>query len=252
MIDLREPHNLERTLAELPEWYVADLARGGVVEELVSGAPLTSPSVQLDMLPDGTVQVLATHEQLLGGSSAQVYLGCRFPADANYAAQLADHGNAVGELLAARGARGRAGLDFVAARNAAGSWDLFALEVNLRKGGTTHPYALLRSVVPGHYDAERGQWITAKDGSTRAYWSTDNLVDPDWTGLPPRKAIQAVARTGLQFDIGRGTGVVLHMLAGLAIDGRLGITAIGHDANHAGELYEAAAQAIADAAAASN
>lgn len=76
-------------------------------------------------------------------------------------------------------------------------------------------------------------------------------MDPSWTGLPPRLAIQALARTGLQFDIDRGIGVVLHMLAGLAIDGRVGITAIGHDSDHAGELYETAAQTIADAAAAS-
>jgi hypothetical protein len=54
----------------------------------------------------------------------------------------------------------------------------------------------------------------------------------------------------LQFDIDRGIGVVLHMLAGLAIDGRLGPTAIGHNNGHAAELYQAAAAAMANAAAA--
>jgi hypothetical protein len=250
VIDVRSPSNLERTLAELPDWYVDELASGGVVEEPIRGRIVTSPSVQLDLRPDGAVQVLATHEQVLGGPSGQVYMGCRFPADADYAAQLARDGNAIGRLLAERGARGRASIDFVAASDAAGSgsWDLFALEVNLRKGGTTHPYAVLRNVVPGRYDAERGRWIAAKDGTTRAYWSTDNLVDPSWTGLSPRTVIEALARAGLQFDIDRGTGVVLHMFAGLAIDGRLGITAIGHDTDHAGELYDAAARAIAGGA----
>jgi hypothetical protein len=250
VIDVRSPSNLERTLAELPDWYVDELASGGVVEELIRGRIVTSPSVQLDLRPDGAVQVLATHEQVLGGPSGQVYMGCRFPADADYAAQLARDGNAIGRLLAERGARGRASIDFVAASDAAGSgsWDLFALEVNLRKGGTTHPYAVLRNLVPGRYDAERGRWIAAKDGTTRAYWSTDNLVDPSWTGLSPRTVIEALARAGLQFDIDRGTGVVLHMFAGLAIDGRLGITAIGHDTDHAGELYDAAARAIAGGA----
>ena len=247
VIDLREPDAVERAVGELPDWYIDELAAGGVVEELVTGAPVTSPSVQLDMLPDGTVHVLATHEQVLGGASAQVYMGCRFPADAQYAPQLAMHGTAVGELLARRGARGRAGVDFVAARSTQ-AWDLYALEVNLRKGGTTHPYAVLRNLVPGRYDADHGTWITDRDGSTRAYWSTDNLVDPTWTGLAPRAAIAAVADAGLQFDIDRGTGVVLHMLAGLSMDGRLGLTAIGHDTDHAGELHEAAAEAIADAA----
>jgi hypothetical protein len=249
VIDLREPDALGRALDGLPEWYVADLAAGGVVEELISGSPRTSPSVQVDLLPDGTVRVLATHEQVLGGATGHVYMGCRFPADAEYAPQLAKHGRAVGELLAQRGARGRAGIDFVAVRSPANTWDLYALEINLRKGGTTHPYAVLRNLVPGHYDAERGTWICAKDGSPRAYWSTDNLVDASWLGLAPRAVIAAVADHGLQFDIDRGTGVVLHMLAGLALDGRLGLTSIGHDADQAAEIYEAAAGAITTAAA---
>lgn len=249
VIDLREPEALRRALDALPDWYVTDLAAGGVVEELIGGSPLTSPSVQVDMLPDGTVRVLATHEQVLGGSTGQVYMGCRFPADAQYASRLAGYGQAVGDLLAKRGARGRASIDFVASRGPTNSWDLFALEINLRKGGTTHPYAVLRNLVPGRYDPERGEWITAKDGTTRAYWSTDNLVDASWLGLAPPTAIEAVSAVGLQFNIDRGTGVVLHMLAGLGIDGRVGLTSIGHDADHAGELYEAAATAIADAAA---
>jgi len=248
VIDLRQPDALRRALDALPDWYVADLAAGGVAEELIAGSPLASPSVQVDMHPDGSVHVLATHEQLLGGATGQVYMGCRFPADAEYAPQLAVHGRAVGELLARRGARGRAGIDFMAARTTSNTWDLFALEINLRKGGTTHPYAVLRNLVPGRYDPQRGEWITAKDGTTRAYCSTDNLVDPGWLGLAPRAAIDAVADAGLQFDVDRGTGVVLHMLGGLAIDGRLGLTAIGHHAGHAGEIQEAAVAAIADAA----
>lgn len=249
VIDLREPDAVRRALEALPDWYVAELAAGGVVEDLISGSPLTSPSVQVDLLPDASVRVLATHEQVLGGSTGQVYMGCRFPADAEYAPQLAAYGQSIGELLAQRGARGRASIDFVAARRPPKRWDLYALEINLRKGGTTHPYAVLRNLVPGHYDATQGKWIVAKDGSTRAYCSTDNLVDPSWLGLVPRAVVDAVAAAGLQFDVDRGTGIVLHMFSGLEIDGRLGLTSIGHDAVHAGELYAAAAAAIASAAA---
>jgi hypothetical protein len=247
VIDLREPDALARALAAMPEWYVTDLAAGGVVEQLITGQVVTSPSVQVDMLPDGSVRVLATHEQVLGGATGQVYMGCRFPADPAYAPELARHGRAVGQLLAHHGARGRAGIDFMAAKGADARWDLFALEINLRKGGTTHPYAVLRNLVPGRYDDELGQWIADADSSPRAYWSTDNLVDPAWHGMPPSAVIDAVAAAGLPFDIERGTGVVLHMLSGLAIDGRLGLTAIGHDDAHAGALYEAAATAIGEA-----
>ena len=44
----------------------------------------------------------------------------------------------------------------------AGDWHLHALEVNLRKGGTTHPYAVLRNMAPGHYDEAAGRWITRR------------------------------------------------------------------------------------------
>ena len=60
----------------------------------------------------------------------------------------------------------------------------------------------------------------------------------------PRGAITAVADAGLQFSLEDGTGIVLHMLSGLAIDGRLGLTAIGTDPTHASQLYEDAATVL--------
>ena len=45
---------------------------------------LLSPSVQLRVLPDRSVELLSTRDQLLGGSSGQSYLGCIFPADPAY------------------------------------------------------------------------------------------------------------------------------------------------------------------------
>ena len=247
VIDLRTPGDLRATLEGLPEWYLRDLADGAVVEELITGTRFTSPSVQFDVLPDGRVVLLATHEQVMGGEGGQVYMGCRFPADPAYAAELARLGRAVGQRLAARGVLGRASVDFAAARDQRGVWHLHALEVNLRKGGTTHPYAALRNVAPGHYDEAAGRWLTT-DGSTRAYLATDNLVDPSWKGVPPGRVIDHVAAAGLQLDPASGLGVVLHMLSCLAIDGRLGLTAIGRTAEEAADLYEAAGLAVASAA----
>jgi hypothetical protein len=242
VLDLRVP-NLDEALRNLPEWYVRDLEQGGVVEERVTGQFFTSPSAQLDVLPNGDVIVLATHEQVLGGPDAQTYMGCRFPADAAYAPDLADHAAAVGRLLATRGIVGRVAVDFAAACNAAGQWSPYALELNLRKGGTTHPYTTLRSLVPGHYDVAAGQWATLA-GGTRAYAATDNLVNPAWKGASPRSAIEAVREAGIAFDRDSGTGVVLHMLLGLSIDGRLGFTAIGSSPAHADDLYERTSVAL--------
>jgi hypothetical protein len=240
---------LRTQVSSLPEWYLADLARGGIVEERIAGDRFTSPSAQVDIRPDGEVVVLATHEQVVGGESGQVYLGCRFPADAEYAPRLAVHAAAIGEQLAQRGALGRFSVDFVAAAQGDGEWTVRGLEINLRKGGTTHPYSALRNLVPGRYDTQAGQWI-AGDGTTRVYSATDNLVDPAWQGLPPAAVIDAVNRAGLQFDPVAGTGVVLHMLSGLAIDGRFGLTAIAGTADEAARLHEATRAAVEGLAAA--
>ncbi|MEJ7765259.1 MAG: peptide ligase PGM1-related protein [Acidimicrobiales bacterium] len=236
--------DLRRRLEGLPTWYLKDLRLGGVVEELITGEAFSSPSMQIDLHPSGAVVVVSSHEQVLGGAESQVYMGCRFPADPEYAADLAHHGRLVGERLAGLGALGRVSVDFAAARNGA-RWDLAALEINLRKGGTTHPYATLRNLVPGHYEPDPGRWVV-NDGSTRAYRATDNLVSEDRLGTPPADVIAAIDNAGLRFAHDTGTGVVLHMLSCLAVDGRLGLTAIGTSPAHAEELYEAAALAGVD------
>jgi len=239
---------LRATIEALPDWYRTDLALGGVVEERIAGERFSSPSAQVDLRPDGRVTVLATHEQVLGGPGGQIYLGCRFPADPAYAPVLAAHAARIGERLAARGAIGRFSVDFVAAASGDGPWDVYAIEVNLRKGGTTHPYAALRNLVPGRYDTAAGRWI-ADDGTTRAYSSTDNLVDESWLGLPPANVIRAVRNAGFQFDPTTGTGTVLHMLSGLAIDGRFGLTAIAPTPTEAETMFEGVRSAVADLAA---
>jgi hypothetical protein len=230
----------------IPDWYRLDLEDGGVVEELVAGEAFTSPSAQVDIAPDGSVEVAATHEQVLAGAHQQVYAGCTFPANPEYSGLLAQHALSVGGRLAELGARGRLSVDFVAVRQ--GTWDVMAIEVNLRKGGTTHPLTALRHLVPGHYDAERGRWV-ATGGGTRCYSSTDNLLDPAWQGLRPDAAIEAVDRSGASFSRASGTGVVLHALSGLGVDGRCGVTAIGGSPEEGDALIAEAQSAIAVAAA---
>jgi PGM1 C-terminal domain len=239
---------VQQALARLPEWYVRDLSSGGVVEERVRGLRFASPSAQIDVLPEGRVAVLATHEQVLGGPDAQVYTGCRFPADPAYSTQIAEHAEATGRVLAESGVIGRASVDFAATQDGSGHWQVFALEINLRKGGTTHPFAVLRNAVPGNYDIAEGCWRT-RQGTTRCYSATDNLMDPAWTGLPPEGAIRAVKAAGLDFRPSAGTGVVLHMLSGLGIDGRVGLTAIAETSEHAERLLTDTRDAIGAAVA---
>jgi hypothetical protein len=242
--DTADTAQVRAAVESLEPWFLADVELGCVVEELLVGSAFTSPSVQVDIAPGGRVEVLSTHEQVMGGPNGQVYVGCAFPASPGYAHDLACHGAAVGRVLADQGALGRFSVDFGAVRSAAGTWGLYGLEINLRKTGTMHPYTALSNLVPGRYDGATGRWL-ADDGCERCYRSTDNLVDPAWRGRPSEDVITAIRAAGLAFDRRAGVGVVLHMFCGLDIDGRLGLTAIGASPAHADELYEAAVTALA-------
>jgi hypothetical protein len=150
---------------ELPtmpfDGYVAKLAeRGGIVEELITGVELRSPSVQLRVTPLGEVELLSTHDQLLGGPSGQSYLGCRFPADFAYARAISADAATIGRRLAREGVLGRFAIDFVVVRDTTGSWTPYAIELNLRKGGTTHPFLTLQFLTDGRYDPATALFVT--------------------------------------------------------------------------------------------
>lgn len=216
---------------ELPtmtyETFMAKLARGGgVVEERLVGDEFRSPSVQLRVTPLGEVEILSTHDQLLGGPSGQSYVGCRFPADPGYAVEISRHAEKVGARLAREGVLGRFALDFVVARDRGGAWRTYAIEVNLRKGGTTHPFLTLQFLTDGTYDSAAGVF-TAPGNQHKSFVASDKVVSPLFRAFTPDDLFDVVARHGLHFDQTRQTGVVFHMLGALGECGRMGLTAVG-------------------------
>ena len=211
--------------------------------ELLTAPGTTFPSCQAMITPTGVVSVVSTHEQWLAGPHRQVYQGCEFPAHPGYAGQLADHSEAVGRVLVGLGALGRFSVDFAAVPARGGGWELYGLEINLRTTGTTHPLAALASLAPGRYQRVPGRWLCG-DGSERCYRSTDNVALPQWRGSGTLDVVDALKRAGLLFRRRARTGVVLHGLCGLEIDGRLGLTAIGASAGEADWLYQEAVHVL--------
>jgi hypothetical protein len=211
---------------------------GGVVEELIEGEELRSPSVQLRITPLGKVELLSTHDQVLGGPSGQVYMGCRFPADRAYAPQITAEAAKIGARLAGEGVLGRFALDFITVRKS-GSWHPYAIELNLRKGGTTHPFLTLQFLTDGTYDPERAVF-TAPSGREKHFVASDHVENEAYRGLTPDDLFDIAARRGLHFDHSRQTGVVFHMMAALAEEGWVGMTAVGDSPEEAGETYRRA------------
>jgi hypothetical protein len=221
------------------ELYMDKLAElAGIVEERVVGEEIRSPSVQLRITPLGQLEVLSTHDQVLGGPSGQSYLGCRFPADPAYATLITRDAAKVGQELVGEGVLGRFAFDFVVVRNG-GSWTPYAIELNLRKGGTTHPFLTLQFLTDGRYDADTGTF-TAPSGRPKCFVATDHLESELYRGLQPQDVFDIMVRHGLHFNQTRQTGVVLHMLTALSERGRLGLTAVGESQAEADEIYRRA------------
>jgi biotin carboxylase len=209
-------------------------AEGAVVEQLARAPGMVSPSVQMRALPDGSVEVVSTHDQILGGPDEQVYLGCRFPASPLYRMQIADQAQRVGKALADRGVVGPFGMDFLVLP-AADGFDVYLSEINLRMGGTTHPFLMAHMVTGGEYDQGSGELLVG--GAPRAYVATDNLKSPAYAGLTPVSVIEAVTAAGIAYEPATHTGVLLHLLGALPVYGKLGATCIARGPEGAEELY---------------
>ena len=223
--------------------YLGRLAeRGGIVEERVGGDEVRSPSVQLHVTPLGELEVLSTHDQVLGGPTGQMYLGARFPADPAYAMTITREAEAVGRVLAEKGVLGRFALDFVVVRQG-DQWHAHAIEINLRKGGTTHPFLTLQFLTDGRYLADEGTFRTPS-GAERHLVATDHLEDSSLRGLRVDDLFDLVARAGLHFDQSRQVGIVFHMLSSITECGRVGMTAIGDTPDSAQDVFDRAESAL--------
>ena len=215
---------------------------GGIVEERIVARELHSPSVQLELDPEGA-RIVSTHDQLVQDDRC---MGCRFPAAPGYAPVIIEAAERIGARLVEAGAVGRAAVDFIVARRRGGTWRAYALEINLRKGATTHPLYALELLSGGVY-SPRTNTFHAADGSIRHYVATDYLASPRLSALGDGALLALADRPGLDAD---GCGVVFHMLSALTELGRMGMTAIGRSAADAQTRFETAHAALLGAAAA--
>jgi pheganomycin biosynthesis PGM1-like protein len=237
----RIEQRLERLAPEVdgvdPAAYLRKLAdQGGVVEERITGRELGSPSVQLEITSTGAVTLLSTHDQILHGRTGQQFAGCRFPADPGYASVISALAQRVAERLAETGVIGRLAIDFLVTRGDDDRWQPFAVEVNLRMGGTTHPYQTLARLTGGRYDPQTASFTT-RLGHPRHYVATDHLKVQQLQMLDQPALLARGTREDLRFDYNRGRGVVFHMLSSVQPLGSVGVTAIADTPLGADDLY---------------
>jgi hypothetical protein len=231
----------------IPSFLGEVAANGAVVEELLQGAEQHSPSAQLAIAPSGEVKLVSTHDQILHGSLGQTYFGARFPENHAYAALVGREALKIGTRLAAAGAVGWCSIDFVVARATSGEWRAFALEINLRTGGTTHSLMMLQHLTGGGYDAETCAFVTP-ERCRKFYMCSDLLESADYRCFAPDALIELMRRHDLLFDPRHQTGVVLHMLGSAAMIAHISLMAVGESPETAEQAFRAAVAVIEHAA----
>ena len=210
---------------------------GAIAEAFIEGREKRSPSAQYRVQPDGTLDMISTHDQVLGGPSGQIYLGCEFPADPAYRLEIQAAGHKAALRLREHGVLGRFGIDFISARRGR-RWEHHAIEVNLRKGGTTHPNLMLQFMTDGAYQPATGTFA-APTGQLCCYHASDNVQADAYRGLTPDDLVDLAVLEGLHFDRARQEGVVFHLIGALSEFGKLGMVCVGPTLERARELFRA-------------
>ncbi len=208
---------------------------GGIVEEFIEGEYKESPSVQCRINPLGEPEIISTHDQLLGGESGQVFLGATFPANIRYNTEIAMMAQAISFEMQRLGVLGRFSIDFLSVKQPVG-WKHYAIEINLRKGGTTHPFIMLKFLTDGDFNWKEGIYKMS-NGEKRCYFASDNLVNEKYIGLTPQDLIDIAICNHILYDSSKQTGVMFHMIGALSQYGKLGVVCIGKTVEEAHEFY---------------
>ena len=114
---------------------------------------------------------------------------------------------------------------------------LAAIEINLRKGGTTHPMMAMAVMTQGRYEPETGTFLTGT-GRSKCYYSTDNLRSQAYRALSVTQLIDAAVTHGLTFNPVTERGCVFFMLGALSEFGKVSVTCIADTLDEAISDYD--------------
>ena len=232
--------------------YLGKFAEGaGIVEERITGTGLAEPERAAARAARRFRRSCSRPTTSCSAERAgRSYLGCVFPAAAQYARLITQHAETIGKQLAEQGALGRFAIDFVVMRGGDGEWTAYAIELNLRRGGTTHPFLTLQFLTDGRYDPATALFLTPR-GHEKHLVATDHLESEQLRGLSVPDLFDIVARHGLHFDQSRQVGVVFHMISCITELGRVGLTAVGDSPAEADKRYREAERILLEEARAS-
>jgi hypothetical protein len=167
-----------------------------------------------------------------------VFLGSFFPAHDDYRMEVQAEGVRIGHVLAQHGVVSRFAVDFLVHRaGPQDAWKVTALEINLRMGGTTHPFLALQFLTGGQMDPASGLFYSPT-GHAKHYRATDNLRSDLYRGLLPEDLIEILTYNKLHYSHASEVGVLFHLIGALSEFGKLGMTAIANSREETEDLYQ--------------
>jgi hypothetical protein len=151
--------------------------------------------------------------------------------------KIQEAGLRIGQVLARYGVVSRFAVDFLVFRAPPSKeWQVQALEINLRMGGTTHPYLALQFLTGGALDPQTGLYRSPSN-QAKYYRATDNLHSPAYQGLLPDDLIEILTVNKLHYSHGTESGVLFYLIGALSEFGKLGVTAIANSREEVDDLY---------------
>jgi hypothetical protein len=108
----------------------------------------------------------------------------------------------------AEGVLGRFAVDFVAVHSERGEWEVYAIEINLRKGWDDAPFLTLQFLTDGTCDATSGAFVTPR-GESSASWRP-TISSRRTTAFTHDHLFDLAVRYGLHFDQARQRHGVPH------------------------------------------
>jgi hypothetical protein len=142
----------------------------------------------------------------------------------------------VAEEMKKEGVLGRFGVDFLSVKEN-NQWRHYAIEINLRKGGTTHPYLMLQFLTEGIYQADKGEF-EMHDKKKRYYFASDNFISEKCKGLTPHDLVDIAICHDIHYNSTKEEGVMFHLIGALSQFGKLGLVCIGDSPEKATALYQ--------------
>lgn len=220
LASLRAAVVIDKPYISLSEFENEMEAQGALAELFLEGNIIASPSAKMWIDDNAKVHCLGTHDQILSNS---MYLGCRFPADAKYRAEVIRHALSIGHVCAEEGWRGLVSVDFLATENDLAT-QLWAIEINARKSATTHPYYWARTLTGAEYLADQGTLVVGD--RSLVYETSEYIFSPSLADISSHEILEIIEQAGLNYDPRSREGVLIHMLSSARTHSKIGITAI--------------------------